>query len=406
MSSNNLEISWDGAIICLSIAIAFIGSYGVITLYEQYRLCSKENKPKILTPSLLLVLMACCVGGIAIWCMHFVGMSAMVVKDPMGFVMPVRYRIDLTIASLIAVVACCYVGLLLASTDNIFTQDKSDVIDKFVKNARELTIQEIRTIKHKNVFLFVTLFKNMKYLVLGGVFTAAGVCVMHYIGMMAMVMDVEVEWNGGIVFVSVLIALVAASAAYWILFRLLALFPYIELLRIASAVIMSIAVNGMHYTGMAAAKYKYKEGASDKFSDASTVDNMTAVYGALAASMIFIWIVFILSIADLRVWYYNLARVIREADIRYTVNISDPILSKQPFLVEYKELRDADGDAKLIMNFRMKMKNSTSPSGSSNNTDSQNPSQSLSTQIYPKIDECQEFELLKTTDDLQTGAIV
>lgn len=42
---------------------------------------------------------------------------------------------------------------------------------------------------------------------------------------------------------------IAATAAYWILFRLLALYPRMEALRFVSACVAALAVNGMHYTG-------------------------------------------------------------------------------------------------------------------------------------------------------------
>jgi NO-binding membrane sensor protein with MHYT domain len=71
--------------------------------------------------------------------------------------------------------------------------------------------------------------------------------------MEAMVLDADVEYDSGLVFVSTVISLIAATAAYWILFRLLALYPQVEVLRLISSVIAAIAVNGMHYTGKAVA---------------------------------------------------------------------------------------------------------------------------------------------------------
>ena len=64
--------------------------------------------------------------------------------------------------------------------------------------------------------------------------------------------DFPGTYNYGIVAASVLIALIACTAAFWILYRLLSLYPHMETLRIASAVVMTIAVCGMHYTGMIA----------------------------------------------------------------------------------------------------------------------------------------------------------
>jgi NO-binding membrane sensor protein with MHYT domain len=61
------ELTWDPAIIILSVGIAFIGAYGGIILCEQFRLCSKENLPKLLSKDALMWLMAASLGGVAIW---------------------------------------------------------------------------------------------------------------------------------------------------------------------------------------------------------------------------------------------------------------------------------------------------------------------------------------------------
>jgi NO-binding membrane sensor protein with MHYT domain len=61
----------------------------------------------MLTPTMLMLMMASSLGGIAIWCMHFVGMAAMTLRDPDGNVMTIRYRIDLTIGSLVIVIGEC-----------------------------------------------------------------------------------------------------------------------------------------------------------------------------------------------------------------------------------------------------------------------------------------------------------
>ena len=137
------------------------------------------------------------------------------------------------------------------------TMDRSDFINGFVAKVETMRIAEIRHKKHANEFIGSALFTNLLPLAIGGLFIAAGVCVMHYIGMMAMVFDGTILWDGGIVAASVLIALVAATAALWIMFRLLAMFPNIELLRVACAGVAAVAVNGMHYTGMAAATFHY-----------------------------------------------------------------------------------------------------------------------------------------------------
>jgi hypothetical protein len=57
-------------------------------------------------------------------------------------------------------------------------------------------------------------------------------------GMNAMVFNAKTEWLWGPFVGTVVVAIVAASAAYWILFRVLEWRPSVESLRVAAALIM------------------------------------------------------------------------------------------------------------------------------------------------------------------------
>ena len=251
MASSGLVHSvFHGEYIALSFGLAFVGAYVAIHICEQFRLSSRENQSKILSRRMLLVLMACCIGGVAVWSMHFVGMAAVSFQDGDGNDLPLRYRYDLTLVSLAVMIVLAYVGIYICSRDDVYMIDKIDTIDAFIEDAKKMSISEIRTLKINPLMItFLALTKNVHVLLAGGIVTAAGVCIMHYVGMQAVVLDARIEWNYGVVAASVIIAIVAATAAYWILFRLLALYPQIEVLRLASSIIAAVAVNGMHYTG-------------------------------------------------------------------------------------------------------------------------------------------------------------
>eukprot|EP00742_Colponemidia_sp_Colp-10_P001336 GILJ01001438.1.p1 GENE.GILJ01001438.1~~GILJ01001438.1.p1 ORF type:complete len:791 (+),score=86.84 GILJ01001438.1:264-2375(+) len=83
-----------------------------------------------------------------------------------------------------------------------------------------------------------------------------GVAAMHYTGMLAMAMDdVSLVWNGGIIFASILIGCIAASAALVIFYFLRKQMKVTIWLQLACSAVMGIAVCGMHYTGMQAATF-------------------------------------------------------------------------------------------------------------------------------------------------------
>lgn len=82
----------------------------------------------------------------------------------------------------------------------------------------------------------------------------AGICAMHYIGMQAMQMDADLRYIPSIFMLSVLIAIGASAAALWIVYHLARHTGKNRLLlKLAASLLMGAAICGMHYTGMRAA---------------------------------------------------------------------------------------------------------------------------------------------------------
>jgi diguanylate cyclase (GGDEF)-like protein len=92
-------------------------------------------------------------------------------------------------------------------------------------------------------------------LAFGALVMGAGISAMHYTGMAAMRMQPGIDYDPTLFGASLLIAVGASGAALWIAFRLRQHTPYVRLIRGGAAVIMGIAIVGMHYTGMAAARF-------------------------------------------------------------------------------------------------------------------------------------------------------
>lgn len=150
-----------------------------------------------------LVLASVSIGGTAIWSMHFVAMMGFSVTGT-----AIRYDIGLTLASAIIAVFAVGVGLTIA------------LLGKGAQNIR---------------------------IVSGGVVAGLGVAAMHYTGMAAMKLHGDVSYAMTRVGLSIGIAVVAAAVALW-----LAVTVRRPLVVFAAALVMGIAVNGMHFTGMTA----------------------------------------------------------------------------------------------------------------------------------------------------------
>ncbi|MCX5509800.1 putative bifunctional diguanylate cyclase/phosphodiesterase [Pseudomonas sp. BJa3] len=92
-------------------------------------------------------------------------------------------------------------------------------------------------------------------LAFGALIMGTGIACMHYMGMAALRMQPGIDYDPTLFGASLAIAVGASAAALWIAFRLRQHTPYVRQIRGVAAVVMGGAIVGMHYTGMAAANF-------------------------------------------------------------------------------------------------------------------------------------------------------
>lgn len=95
----------------------------------------------------------------------------------------------------------------------------------------------------------------LKHLVLGATVIGLGISGMHYTGMAAMRMNPAIQYIPSLLVLSILIAIIASGAALWIVHHLRQNSRRTRLLRVGAAIVMGGAIVSMHYTGMAAAEF-------------------------------------------------------------------------------------------------------------------------------------------------------
>jgi NO-binding membrane sensor protein with MHYT domain len=190
------QFSYGALTPILSYGISVLGClFGLIGTARARRIVDGRRKAG------WLILSACSIGGTGIWSMHFMAMLGFsVAGEP-----PIRFDLGITVASLMTAIVVVAIGLFIVG----YGQPSA-----------------------------------MK-VIAAGVFTGIGVAGMHYSGMAAMQIPATVTYDPRTVAASVAIAIVAATVALWFT---------VTLRRGAAltigALIMGVAVNGMHFTGM------------------------------------------------------------------------------------------------------------------------------------------------------------
>jgi diguanylate cyclase len=199
-----MHSSYSSWLVSLSIGVAILVSF------TSLRLASRVAESEAAAGRLWLILGAVSMG-VGIWAMHFIGMLA--------FTLPIQlhYSIAITFASLGAAVVTSGFAIKIASS------------------------RQLGLARHMLCSLVMGL----------------GIVTMHYTGMRAILIFPAISYDPRIVVASVGVAVTASFAALWLTFRLRSgTHRLIWLARLGAAVIMGLAIAGMHYTAMAAAEFQ------------------------------------------------------------------------------------------------------------------------------------------------------
>ncbi|MDB5991133.1 MAG: hypothetical protein JWQ10_2536 [Herbaspirillum sp.] len=197
-----LAHSYDHRIVIISILVAMLASYTALDMANRIAINHNTAARWWLAGGSLAM-------GIGIWSMHFIGMLA--------FRLPISlsYDIWLSLLSLLVAVLVSAFALWQVSLPAL----------------------------------------PLHRLMLSAVAMGAGIAAMHYIGMASMRMSPEVIYDPRWFALSLLVAVGAAGAALWIAFHLRQNIKQGRLARAAAAVVMGLAIAGMHYIAMAAAHF-------------------------------------------------------------------------------------------------------------------------------------------------------
>ena len=192
--------------------------------------------------------------GMGIWSMHFIAMLAFHLS------IPVTYNVTLVIVSIIPAIFSSGLALYIVSQPSM------------------------------RKFQVVT----------GALFIGIGIVSMHYVGMEAMVMEATITYNYFLWALSAIIAFVVSLVALLLLFlaKKNSNKPGFGWRKAGSALIMGVAISGMHFTGMSAATFKHDH--QHISLSGSAFDNTLLAYSIGIGMLIILGLVFISTFVENR----------------------------------------------------------------------------------------------------------
>jgi len=199
-----MDGSYNYWLVSLSLLLAIVASYAALSIAA--RIPFVERRMLWLWMGGGSVAM-----GLAIWSMHFVGMLAFHIGIPLA------YDVPLTILSIFYAVIATAIAITIVRLK--FNNNLSQIVSTF--------------------------------------FMGTGIAAMHYTGMDALKMSPEILYDRKLLILSLLIAYVASFVALRLFFTQAmnaeAAHRIVDKTRLYAAIIMGVAIAGMHYTAMEAA---------------------------------------------------------------------------------------------------------------------------------------------------------
>jgi NO-binding membrane sensor protein with MHYT domain len=197
---------YDYRLVILSFLVAMSASYVALDITGRLR----EISNTIATTQLWLIGGAIAMGS-GIWSMHFIGMLSFSIPG-----LTFRYDIFWTVLSLVVAILASGFALYLFQVSKI----------------------------------------RIEHYIVGGIILGLAIASMHYTGMEALLITLNIRYLPTLFFISILIAIVASEAALWFAMKSdQVIQKFRTRIKIVSASVMGIAICGMHYTGMAASVF-------------------------------------------------------------------------------------------------------------------------------------------------------
>ena len=195
--------SYSPYLVILSVSIAIISSFTAFGISE--RISAAKNKKH----QLLWIMFGASTLGVGVWGMHFIGLLALVLP------VPISYNLGITLISVLPAIIASSLVL-------------------WIKNQAPLTVGRLWFC---------------------GLLLGVGIGSMHYIGMMAMELNAGMYHIKSMFILSILIAVLLATVALKIqssAYHHQKIYQFIDEGQIYSAIVMGLAISGMHYTAMEA----------------------------------------------------------------------------------------------------------------------------------------------------------
>ena len=307
-----LQIGYRAPLICLACAVAFIGTHTAISMCEQYRLAlsTSNNSFQIYGIASLASLS---LGGVAFSGTQYIVFQSTILRTSEGAVINVEYDSYLVVGSILISSFLTFISILIASQDEYFNKSQTEIMNIFLNRALlTRTIAEIKQLGKRQI-LFLVCMSSLNWILLGGFIAGGSLCLARYIAVLSVSFPGVVEYNMGLLALSILLSFAGMILLFWLYFRILSVFNKKEILRIECSILGMIIIVSSHYIRMLLSKFLYNP---EKIYLLSTryEESGDIFIGVLTSAALFSFLLISFALWDLRVWLQDTSTQLYQAD--------------------------------------------------------------------------------------------
>jgi NO-binding membrane sensor protein with MHYT domain len=304
-----LKVVYDPGWVMLCSAIGGLGGFSAVSTCEQYRMSITKSKHK---NHFMLCLTGFVVAFMVVWGPHFVSMASFILYEGDERI-KIRHNIVTTVFSLLIAVLFETAGLYIAASDVCFNKSSTEILEMFIEQAKEkYTLSQLKGMGGYKIMSIVLSYKLDK-IIIGGCVAGSGIVLTHYISMMGIEFKGSVDYNPGVVALSVLVSMFTLCLGYFLFFRVLSVFPSLDYLRVFCAV-TCVMDGGVHYIALAAMKFTTSQDSADpQISD--SVPAYWLAYWTLVCTLAVFVLISVAAISDLRSWLLRTSVQLHRAEV-------------------------------------------------------------------------------------------
>ena len=307
-----LQINYRASLICLACAVAFIGTHTAISMCEQYRLAlsTSNNSFQIYGIASLASLS---LGGVAFSGTQYIVFQSTRLRTSEGAVINVEYDSYLVVGSILISTFLILISILIASQDEYFNKSQTEIMNIFLNRALQTrTIAEIKQLGKRQI-LFLVCMSSLNWILLGGFIAGGSLCLARYIAVLSVSFPGVVEYNMGLLALSILLSFAGMILLFWLYFRILSVFNNKEILRITCSILGMINIVLSHYIRIFLSKFLYNSEKqhllSNRYEESGDI-----LVGVLTTAALFTFLLISFALWDLRVWLQDTSTQLYQAD--------------------------------------------------------------------------------------------